>query len=147
MWPLPLPIKKGGVVTENKRWMDELKEAFGRLGLKADNDCCVLIGQVVDDKMAHQNVRIEKLEERMNAARVTLAETDGRIGNVKTGMEGEMKLVHEMLSQMGEKIERIEANTSREQNAKRMWRVAFVAAIPGVMTVLIMLAELLVNGR
>lgn len=133
-------------VTEDKGWIDELKQAFGRLGIKADNDCCALIGRAVEDKTARQNGRIEKLEERMSEARVALAETDGRIGNVKTGLEGEIRLVYEMLNRMDEKIERIEANTSREQNVRRTWRIALVAALPGVLSVVIRLAEILAGG-
>lgn len=139
-------FKKGVRVTESKGWAEEIKEAFGRLGLKADNDCCLLIGQAVDSKLLRQNGRIDKIEEQVGAARVALAETDGRIGNVKTGMEGEIKLVYEMLSRMGEKIERIETNTSKEQNVRMTWRIALVAAVPGLISVIIMIVQMLAGG-
>ena len=104
------------------------------------------MGRAFDDRMARQNGRLDKLEERIGQARVALAETDGRIGTIKTGMEGEIKLVYEMLARLGEKIERIEANTSKEQNAKRTWRIALVAALPGLISVIIKLTEVLTGG-
>ncbi len=54
--------------------------------------------------------------------------------------------MHEMLGRMGEKIERIEANTSKAQNAKRAWRIALVAALPGAVSAAIMLANMFSGG-
>lgn len=141
-----LPFYKGVRVTESKGWAEEIKEAFGRLGLKADNDCCLLIGQAVDNKLIRQNGRIDKIEEQVNAARVAMAETDGRIDNVRISMEGEIKLVYEMLSRMGEKIERIETNTSKEHNVRMTWRIALIAAVPAFVSMIITIMQLLAGG-
>ncbi len=72
-----------------------------------------------------------------------MAETEGQIDEIKAVMQGEVKLVYEMINRLNEKIERIEANTSKEQNSKTMWRIALIAALPGLISVIIKLAEVI----
>lgn len=77
---------------------------------------------------------------------MALAETEGQIDEIKATTRGEVKLVYEMINRLNEKIERIEANTSKEQNSKTMWRIALIAALPGVISVIIKLAEVISGG-
>ena len=82
----------------------------------------------------------------MSETRVALAQAQGQIGTVKADADGEIKLVYEMLKQLSEKIALIEANTSQRQSARRSWRIALIAALPGVMSIIIRLAELLAGS-
>ncbi len=75
----------------------------------------------------------------MNAA---LASAEGRLENLKIEVAGELRLVHEMLDNFGEKIEHIDHNTSRAENAKRTWRIALVAAIPGMLSIVLRIVEM-----
>ena len=76
----------------------------------------------------------------MNAA---LASAEGRLENLKTEVAGELRLVHEMLDNFGEKIENINRNTSKTENAKRTWRIALLAAIPGVLSMVLRIVEVI----
>ncbi len=125
----------------------ELSELSEKLGLKAES--CDALGQAIkyetDRLEERQSKRIDKLEEQMNQARIALAETDGRIDNIKTSMKGETKLIYEMLSHVSEKIERIESNTSKEQISRRTWLIALVAAVPGLISALIRVIEMTIG--
>jgi len=135
------------MVTQQDALVSRLSEMFEKLGLKNEADGCAAIGSAIRDETEkleeRHGKRIGKLEEQMSKARVALAETDGRIDNLKTGMEGETKLFYEMLSRLGEKVERIEKNTSAELNARRTWGIALVAALPGVISVVLRIIEML----
>lgn len=134
------------VVTEQDALVDRLSEMFEKLGLKSDGDGCAAIGNALRSETRRleerHNERIGKLEEQMSRTRVDIAETDGRLETIKTGLEGETKLFYEMLSRLGEKVERIEKNTSKQQNMRRTWSVALVAALPGLISVIIRIIEL-----
>ncbi len=123
----------------------ELKEAFKRLET-ADKDCSLLINNVIEKNAARQNGRIEQLHEQLSKSRVAIAETGGQIVEIKAIMQGELKLVYEMINRLNEKIERIEANTSKEQNSKMMWRIALIAALPGVVSIVIKILEIFLAG-
>jgi chromosome segregation ATPase len=87
--------------------------------------------------------RIEELERRlcgMNAAQIG---AEGRLENLKTEVAGELKLAHEMLSNLSEKLESIDRNTSRKENVKRAWLIALVAAIPGVFSIVLRIVEMI----
>lgn len=122
---------------------EELKETFERLGTAIDKDCSILLSRVIEKTAERQNGRIEKLNDQISRARVAMAETEGQIDEIKAVMQGEVKLVYEMINRLNEKIERIEANTSKEQNSKTMWRIALIAALPGLISVIIKLAEVI----
>lgn len=132
--------------TEKDTLKEELKEAFDRLGTALDKDCSLLLSRAIEKTAERQNGRIEKLSEQINQARVALAQNDGQIDEIKAVMQGEVKLVYEMINRLNEKIERIEANTSKEQNSKMMWRIALIAALPGLASVIIKLAEVIAGG-
>lgn len=138
--------EKGVVVTEQDVLVSRLSEMYEKLGLKNGKDGCEAIGWAIRNETQRleerQGKRIGKLEEQMSQTRVTIAETDGRIDNIKTGMEGETKLFYEMLSRLSEKVERIEKNTSKELGVKRTWRIALVAALPGVVSVVLRFIEM-----
>ncbi len=129
------------MVTEQDTLDSQLSEGFLKLGMKSDTDGCAAIGRAIrneTEKLEERHGRrLGKLEDQMSRTRVTLAEIDGRIDNIKTGMEGETKLFYEMLSRLSEKVERIEENTSKAQNVRRTWLIALVAALPGVVSVII----------
>lgn len=135
------------MVTEQDVLVSRLADAFEKLGLKNEADGCAAIGQAIKNETEkleeRHGKRLGKLEEQMSKARVALAESEGRIDNIKTGMEGEAKLFYEMLSRLSEKVERIEKNTSKEQNARRTWRIALVAAMPGVISIVLRIIEML----
>ena len=115
-------------------------------GIKADKDSCELIVKTMEMTAARQNGRIDRVELQLSETRVAQAQLQGQIGTIKADIDGEIKLIYEMLKQLSEKIALIEANTSKEQNAKRTWRIALIAAVPGVISVLIKLAEVLSGG-
>lgn len=137
------------MVTEQDVLVSRLTDVFEKLGLKNEADGCTAIGQAIrneTEKLEERHgKRLVKLEEQMSKARVALAESEGRIDNIKTGMEGETKLFYEMLSRLSEKVERIEKNTSKELNARRTWRIALVAALPGAISIVLRIFEMILN--
>ena len=137
------------MVTEQDVLVSRLADVFEKLGLKNEADGCAAIGQAIrneTEKLEERHgKRLVKLEEQMSKARVALAESEGRIDNIKTGMEGETKLFYEMLSRLSEKVERIEKNTSKELNARRTWRIALVAALPGAISIVLRIFEMILN--
>jgi len=141
--------RKGVMVTEQDAMVSHFSELFEKLGLKSEADGCAAIGRAIKDETEkleeRYGRRLGKLEDQMNKARVALAETEGRIGNIKTGMEGETKLFYEMLSRLSEKVERIEENTSKELSVRRTWAIALVAALPGVVSVVLRIIEMLLE--
>ena len=76
----------------------------------------------------------------MNAA---IASAEGRLENLKIEVAGELRLVHEMLDNLSDKIGNIDHNTSKSENVKRTWRIALVAAIPGVLSILLRIVEMI----
>jgi hypothetical protein len=58
-------------------------------------------------------------------------------------MEGETKLFYEMLSRLSEKVERIEENTSKEFGVRRTWAIALVAALPGAVSIVLRIIEMI----
>ncbi len=120
---------------------------FEKLGLEKDNDSCIAIGRAIKSETqrleACHGKRLGKLEEQMNQTRVDMAETQGRIDNLRTVMAGEGRLYIEMLNSLDEKIERIERNTSKEQSVRRGWSIALVAALPGLVSVILRIIEML----
>lgn len=137
------------MVTEQDVLVSRLTDVFEKLGLKNEADGCAAIGQAIrneTEKLEERHgKRLVKLEEQMSKARVAFAESEGRIDNIKTGMEGETKLFYEMLSRLSEKVERIEKNTSKELNARRTWRIALVAALPGAISIVLRIFEMILN--
>jgi chromosome segregation ATPase len=90
-----------------------------------------------------ENQRINRLEEQIGELRVSMANLDGRINSIKTGLDGEYKLFRQMLVRLEEKIGSIELNTSRAQNNRRTWQIALIAAVPGIISAIIMMVQLL----
>ena len=137
------------MVTEQDVLVSRLTDVFEKLGLKNEADGCAAIGQAIrneTEKLEERHgKRLVKLEEQMSKARVALAESEGRIDNIKIGMEGETKLFYEMLSRLSEKVERIEKNTSKELNVRRTWRIALVAALPGAISIVLRIFEMILN--
>lgn len=130
--------------------MSKLGEFASRMELGLDDNDRKLLAQAADCLSAHTdalyagNQRINKLEEQISELRVAMASMDGRINGIKAGIEGEHKLFQQMLDRLEEKIGSIELNTSREQNNRRTWRIALIAAVPGIASVIIMIIELLI---
>ncbi len=87
--------------------------------------------------------RIEELERRMCSFNVALIGAEGRLENLKTEVAGELKLAHEMLGNLDEKLENIARNTSRKENVKRAWLIALVAAIPGILSIVLRIVEII----
>ena len=87
--------------------------------------------------------RIEELERRMCDLSAAMAGAGGKLENFRTEQAGELMLVHEMMSNLEERLESIDRNTSRSESAKRTWRIALVAAIPGVLSIVLRIAEML----
>lgn len=120
---------------------------FEKLGLEKDKDSCADIGRAIRNETRRieerHGKRLGKIEEQMNQTRVDMAETQGRIDNLKTIMEGEGRLYIEMLNSLYEKVERIERNTSKEQSVRRAWYIALVAAIPGLVSVILRVIEMM----
>ncbi len=86
--------------------------------------------------------RIEELERRMCGFNTALISVEGRLENLKTEVAGELKLSREKLINLSEKLENIDRNTSRKENVKRAWLIALVAAIPGVLSILLRIVEM-----
>lgn len=87
--------------------------------------------------------RIEELERRMCGMDAALTSAEGRLENLKIEVAGELRLVHEMLDNLSGKIENIDRNTSKTENVKRTWRIALVAAIPGVLSIVLRIVEMI----
>ena len=137
-------------ITEEYELMSKLGEIAGRMAYGLSDDDRALLKQAADcmsartDALLAENQRINRLEEQMSELRVSMANLDGRINSIKTGLDGEYKLFRQMLARLEEKIEAIEQNTSREQNNRRTWQIALTAAVPGIVSAIIMLVELLI---
>ncbi len=140
---------KGVEVTEQDAVASRLSAMFEKLGLEKDKDSCAAIGSAIRSETQRleerHGKRIGKLEEQINQTRVDLAEVEGRIDNLRTGVEGESRLFLEMLNRVGEKVERIERYTSKEQSARRTWMIALVAALPGLISVILRVIEMAVH--
>ena len=134
------------LVTEQDILASRLSAVFEKLGLEKDKDGCAAIGSAIRSEThrleERHGKRLGKLEEQMNQTRVTLAEAEGRIDNLRIGMEGETRLYFEMLNRLSEKVERIEWNTSKEQSARRAWTIALIAALPGLVSVILRVIEM-----
>lgn len=126
----------------------KIEDMFGKLEAKIHENNTDLIKQTARNEIsnldAQQNVRdkLGVLEERLSKAEISLIEADGKLDNLRTETNGELKLVHEILKGLNEKIERIEKSTSKEESIKRTWRIALIAAVPGMVSVVITLVEL-----
>ncbi|NLT98953.1 MAG: hypothetical protein GXW96_12495 [Christensenellaceae bacterium] len=137
-------------ITEEYELMSKLGEIAGRMAYGLSDDDRALLKQAADcisartDALLAENQRINRLEEQMSELRVSMANLDGRINSIQTGLDGEYKLFRQMLARLEEKIEAIEQNTSREQNNRRTWQIALTAAVPGIVSAIIMLVELLI---
>ena len=86
--------------------------------------------------------KVEELERRVCDMSAALISTEGRLDNLKIEVAGELRLVHEMLGDLEERLESIDRNTSRAENARRTWRIALVAAIPGVLSIVLRIVEM-----
>jgi len=137
-------------ITEEYELMSKLGEIAGRMAYGLSDDDRALLKQAADcmsartDALLAENQRINRLEEQMSELRVSMANLDGRINSIQTGLDGEYKLFRQMLARLEEKIEAIEQNTSREQNNRRTWQIALTAAVSGIVSAIIMLVELLI---
>gem|GEM_PF-3803865 len=100
-----------------------------------------ILGRLNDGQS--DRARIEELERRMCGLNAALIGVEGRLENLKTEVAGELRLAHEMLDNLGEKLETIERNTSRKENVKRGWLIALVAAIPGVLSIVLRIVEMI----
>lgn len=90
--------------------------------------------------------KVEDLERRMCDLGAALAGAEGRLENLKIEVAGELRLVHEMLGDLDESIKSIDRNTSKAENARRGWRIALVAAIPGVLSIVLRIVEMISGG-
>ncbi len=137
------------VVTDQDVLVSRLSAMFKKLGLEEDEGGCAAIGHAIRSETQlleeRHGKRLSKLEEQTNQIRVNLAEVQGRMDNIKTGIEGDMRLFNEMLSILGEKLERIEKNTSKEQSVRRGWMIALVAAVPGLVSVILNIIDMAVQ--
>ncbi len=137
------------VVTDQDVLVSRLSAMFEKLGLDEDEGGCADIGRAIrsETQMLEERhgKRLSKLEEQTNQIRVNLAEVQGRMDNIKTGIEGDMRLFNEMLSILGEKLERIEKNTSKEQSVRRGWMIALIAAVPGLVSVILNIIDMAVQ--
>ena len=86
--------------------------------------------------------KVEELERRVCDMSAALMSVEGRLDNLKIEVAGELRLVHEMLGDLEERLESIDRNTSRAENARRTWRIALVAAIPGVLSIVLRIVEM-----
>jgi len=129
--------------------MSKFSEIAGKMASGLSDEDRSLLRQAADcmaartDALLAEHKRINQLEEQISELRVSMVNLDGRINSIQIGMDGEYKLFRQMLARLEEKIEAIEQNTSREQNSRRTWQVALVAAIPGFVSAIIMLVNLL----
>ena len=130
--------------------MSKFSEIAGKMASGLSEDDRALLKQAADcmsartDALLAENKRINRLEEQMSELRLSIVSLDGRINSIQTGLDGEYKLFRQMLARLEEKIEAIEQNTSREQNNRRTWQIALTAAVPGIVSAIIMLVELLI---
>lgn len=128
-----------------------IEEIVSRLADKIEDDHHAF-NKKIESEMAkidaQQDVRekLDKLEATIHATNVELTETDGKVGTLRTQMNGEVRLIYEVLKGLSEKIERIEKSTSKEENIKRTWRIAMIAALPGIASVVIMIVRLAIGG-
>ncbi|MGI5849658.1 MAG: hypothetical protein ACOX8Q_06305 [Christensenellales bacterium] len=135
--------------TEQNVLVARLNEVFSKLEESIDENGRELIKKTIENEVSKlealqaERLKLDKLESRINESNIALTEADGRIDNLKTQMEGELRLVHEIFRGLKEHIERIDKNTSKEEHIKRTWRIALIAAIPGIISVAIKVAELL----
>jgi DNA repair exonuclease SbcCD ATPase subunit len=90
--------------------------------------------------------KVEELERRMCDMNTALAGAEGRLDNLKIEVAGELKLVHEMLGDLNEKLQSIDRNTSKAENTRRTWRIALMAAIPGVISIMLRIVEMINGG-
>lgn len=138
-------------VTEEHELMSKLGDIAGREEPRLDDDDRTLLMQTAEclsartEAMQAETQRINRLEDQISELRVAMASMEGRINSIKTGLDGEHRLVQQMLARLDEKIGSIELNTSREQNNRRSWQIALIAAVPGLASVIIMIIELLTN--
>lgn len=139
-------------VTEKSELMAKLSETDSRLDSKLDDGDRTLLVQTAEceaartEAMQADNQRIDKLEEQISELRVAMANTSGRINSIKTGIEGQNKLFSQMLARLEEKIALIERNTSQAQINRRTWHIVLIAALPGVVSVVIRVIELISGG-
>jgi predicted nucleic acid-binding Zn-ribbon protein len=132
--------------------MSKLGEIASRLEPKLDDGDRTLLVQTAEceaartEAMQAEHQRIGKIEDQVSELRVAMASASGRMDSIKTGIEGELKLFHQMLLRLDEKVALIERNTSHEQSSRRTWRIALIAAVPGVVSVTIRIIELLSSG-
>ena len=132
--------------------MSKLGEIASRLETKPDDGDRAFQVQTAEcetartEAMQEEHQRIGKIEDQISELRVAMANAGGRMDSIKTGVEGELKLFHQMLSRLDEKIALIERNTSHEQSSRRTWRIALIAAVPGVVSVMIRIIELFSSG-
>lgn len=132
--------------------ISRLEEIVDRLENNMQDDHNALVKKAIENEAAKmsadQSVRekLDKLEMAIHDTNVALTETDGKVDNLKTQMNGEIKLVYEVLKGLSEKFERIEKSTSKEESIKRTWRIALIAALPGIASVIIMIIELVRSG-
>jgi hypothetical protein len=130
--------------------MSKLGEIAGNMATGLSDDDRALLMQATDclsartDALLAENQRINRLEAQIAELRVSMVSLDGRINSIKTGLDGEYKLFRQMLARLDEKIGAIELNTSRAQNNRRTWQIALTAAVPGIVSAIIMLVELLI---
>jgi len=87
--------------------------------------------------------RLEELERKLYDVNAALAGTEGRLDNLKIEVAGELKLVHEILGNLEDKLQSIDRNTSRGETARRTWLIALVAAIPGLLSIVLRLVEMM----
>jgi chromosome segregation ATPase len=138
------------MVTEEYELMSKFGDIAGNVASGLSDDDRTLLMQAMDcmsartDALLDENKRINRLEDRIAELRVSMANLEGRINSIQTGLDGEYKLFRQMLARLEEKIEAIEQNTSREQNNRRTWQIALIAAIPGIVSAVVMLVELLI---
>ncbi len=136
-------------VTEEYELMSKLGEFASREEPKLDDGDRALLLHAADclsartEAMQAESQRINRLEDQISEMRVAMASMEGRISAIKTGIDGEHRLVQQMLGRLDEKIDSIELNTSRQQNNRRTWQIALIAALPGIASVIIMVIELL----
>lgn len=138
-------------VTEEYELMTKLGEIAARTDPKLDDGDRMLLLQAVEcmsartEAMQAETQRINRLEEQISELRVAMASMEGRIGTIKTGIDGEHRLVQQLLDRLDEKIDSIELNTSQRLNNRRTWQIALIAAVPGIVSAIFMIIELLTS--
>ena len=138
-------------VTEEYDLISKLGDIVDRTETALDDNDRTLLRRTADclsartEALQAEDHRINRLEGQIGELRVAMASMDGRINSIQTGLEGEHRLVQQMLDRLDEKIGSIELNTSREQSNRRTWQIALIAAVPGIVSVIITIIELLAN--